>query len=725
MNVLRAPRVRFTSRTRWYFCSQSHADQFVPPVHNGTPSSSVTLSSDAESACPPPSSVALSSCGPSMPVTPTFASLASIPPSPHLRWPSSRPLGPEAPVAADDVSSEERALFPEVSKETSEEPVETQAWEEPPPVSALHEPRSSLIDSSEGHTFFALLLVVASAVAAMLEERAPWSFLASASLLAILLGLAKKLRQTVDGGASEYHQQIERLLREPARRINDEGAETLVSPDQLRSGEEIVVRCGEAVAADGTVSEGHAELSPWPEADVRRSSFVGMRVVAGARVLSGSIRLICTKTGRERAYAGVLGQTGVRVENETFAAKWARTMSVRGAPLAGLVLALAISSQGGGYADILGGLGTAWGAVASPLPRTLLGLVNRAWLSRAAKRGVLFLHEALLDRAGQVTASVFCVRGTVLHGEPEVAEIHSFRGVTEGEILAFAAGAESVVSHPIAAAITRAANARGVAVDVCRGHHAVPGRGVSCVSSSGETLIVGSREFLLDERVSIALAEETLRGLESRGLSALLIARDEHLVGVMALQDSLRAGARATVQLLLDEGIEPVLLSGESRATTEAVGHALSCEHVRPEVPGRHRALEVQRLRDAGAIVAVVGTTPRDEAALSAAWVPIILEGAAVSRRDSPHAHERAIGIASGSVLSSAVALAVARRIRQFGQTSLLVGYLPIVFALLGTLNQLAPLYFAPAAAVAASLVLTILSQRWAQRPLFPGSLSE
>lgn len=617
-------------------------------------------------------------------------------------------------------------------RETEEEydPAESESVEQepeaPPDVAGWAKDGGwkSLLDSSESHQLMALLVVCASIATSVMQEQIPWALLASASLLLITWGLARRVR-AIDGSTHDYLREVRGLLVGTAKRVSEEGLVSEVPFSHLRAGEEILVEADEVVGADGAVSAGVAELQPWPGAEVRRTVGVGTRVVAGARVLSGSLYLVCAKTASDRAYAQLADESGPRVERNILFSVLARIVSVRAAPLTGLLALFLLYLQGGTYADMLGMFGSVWGALAAPLPRTLTSLVALAWLVRAARRGVLYPHEALVDKAGQVTAAVFCARGTVLHGEPEVAEIHPFRGTSEAEILTLAAGAESVVYHPIAAAITRAASARGLTADICRGHHATPGQGVSCVSSLGDAVVVGSRELLLEQRVSIALAEETLRALETRGLSALLIAKNEHLIGVMALQDSLRAGSRATVQLLLDERIEPVLLSGESRATTEAVGHALACEHVRPEVPGRHRAAEVNRLRDAGATVAVVGTIPRDEAALSAASVPIILEGAAVARRDSPHAHERAIGIASGSVLASAVALVVARRIRHFGQTGLLIGYVPVVFALLCSASQLAPVYFAPAAALMSSLLLVFSSQRWIRQPLFRAEFSE
>jgi cation transport ATPase len=221
-------------------------------------------------------------------------------------------------------------------------------------------------------------------------------------------------------------------------------------------------------------------------------------------------------------------------------------------------------------------------------------------------------------------------------------------------------------------------------------------------------LVLGSRELLLRDRISIAMAEETLRTLESRGLTALMLTKNEHLIGVLALQDSLRAGAKAAIQVLLDEGIEPVLISGDSRATTEAVAHALAVEHVRPEIAASGRAREVKSLMEAGANLAVIGTSPRDEAALGAAPVPIVLHGASLNFRDQSQGRERAIGLASRQVIAAPLALLTCRRIRTLGIRALLLSFLPAAAASAGSASLLIPLYAAP--------LLATLGAVWAAR---------
>ena len=133
---------------------------------------------------------------------------------------------------------------------------------------------------------------------------------------------------------------------------------------------------------------------------------------------------------------------------------------------------------------------------------------------------------------------------------------------------------------------------------------------------------------MLEQRISIAAAEERIAELESLGRTVILVALGSRLAGLFALQDGIRPGARAAVQHLLDAQIEPVLLAGDARETCEAIGRSLDIDHIRPEVLPADRGAEVRRLIDAGMTVAVLGHAGVDELALGAADVAVALRAA-------------------------------------------------------------------------------------------------
>jgi Cu+-exporting ATPase len=257
------------------------------------------------------------------------------------------------------------------------------------------------------------------------------------------------------------------------------------------------------------------------------------------------------------------------------------------------------------------------------------------------------------------------------------------------------AGAEASTEHPAAAAVLRAARARSIRPDAVRSPTPLPGLGITAVAGSGQTLAVGSRALMLRERIGVASAETRISDLEAMGRSVLLVALGGRLIGVIGLQDGLRAGARAAVQHVLDVGIEPILLSGDARDTCEALGRALDIDHLRPEVPPSERGDEVRRLRDGGAVVAVVGRTPNDDSALGAADVSVALSVAGSG------SSEWSVQLASDDVRDAAYSLRVAHQARREAQLGLLLILAPAVCAVVVAAFGFAAAALAPIATCA------------------------
>jgi P-type E1-E2 ATPase len=186
--------------------------------------------------------------------------------------------------------------------------------------------------------------------------------------------------------------------------------------------------------------------------------------------------------------------------------------------------------------------------------------------------------------------------------------------------------------------------------------------------------------------------------LEAQGRSVLLVALGERVVGLIALQDGLRAGARAAVQRLLDARIEPVLLSGEARDTCETIGRALDIDHVRPEVLPADRGAEVRALSEGGSVVAVIGHPALDDGALGAADVAVAVNAAGATPG------EWAIALASDDVRDAARALSIPRAARSQVWVAIGLGAAPGVVALLMIGFGIAPLAVAPLATLLAAL---------------------
>jgi Cu+-exporting ATPase len=499
------------------------------------------------------------------------------------------------------------------------------------------------------------------------------------------LWLTRRARRPQDAERAE----IEQSLSKSAHRVvGDDTA--LVRAADLRPGEEIVIEPGESVPVDCTISAGSARVSPWLGSKHVIERNEGDHVVAGARVVEGRLRAVAAWTGFDRAWMRITLDPRRRVDLYASSARIGRLLAERLAPFAAGIAALAA------YAENQHPLAIAMFAVAGQSALANAGVaqigalhVTEAVLS-ALRRGIVFRSAEALDKSGRVSAAAFCARGTLLLGEPEMANIEPIGEHTPERVLALLAGAESGSAHPVATAVLRAARVRGVRPDGVRSPNVQPGLGVTAVASNGQPLVVGSRALMLKERVSVAAAEPKINELEAMGRSVLLVALGGRLCGVVGLQDGLRPGARAAVQHLLDVGVEPVLLSGDTRETCEAIGRSLDIEHIRPEVLPGDRGDEVRRLADGGATVAVVGRSPADDVALSASDVSATLGSAGSSTA------EWGIQLASDDVRDAAYAVRLAHRARTEARLGLTFALAPGLAGAVAVAMSLAPPAVAP-----------------------------
>jgi cation transport ATPase len=465
-------------------------------------------------------------------------------------------------------------------------------------------------------------------------------------------------------------------LNERSYRVDD-GKPRLVAARELHPGHEIVTEPGATLPVDAQIIAGRALVEPWLESNRQEERAEGDSLVAGAKVITGRVRGIVSWAGDDRAFVRLMAATPRSAELHAAFARLGWFMSTRGGWALGGVFALGAVTADGKVLEYLALAFAALACLANPAVRQGAAMQARRIAFQLMQNGIAFKDAAALDKAGRVSTAALCARGTVLLGEPEVASIETLAAHSVEEILALAAGAETAATHPSAIAVRRAARARNIVPDAARSPDYTPGLGVTAVSASGKSLIVGNRALMLKHRVGVAVAEKRIVELESTGRSVLLVALDGHLVGVIGLQDGLRPGARAAVQHLIDVGIEPVLLSGDARETCEALGRAVDIYHIRPEVLPADRGKEIRRLTDGGAVVAVLGRSPPDDLALAAADVSIVLAAAGSTSA------EWSAELASDSVRDAAYALRLAHFARRETRLALVT---PVVAGLLGLL---------------------------------------
>jgi P-type E1-E2 ATPase len=511
---------------------------------------------------------------------------------------------------------------------------------------------------------------VLAAIAALMartpsDDARLWLVGASVAAAAVVL------RAWLDARASEPVARVVRLLlnempataRVPVRgsdwRLEVESEE--VAAVRIRTGQEIVVGEGEVVAVDGVVRAGEAFalLDPASRTPVRRGP--GDPLIAGAHVVEGEVRLLATRVGEERALvrpttfgdprsdrAAALTRLAVRVT------RWGGVLALIGVG-AGLVVA-----TGGGLAAQL----AAAAAVMLAAPLVAIRRASEApyvaAAATAAERGIAFANARALDRAGRTAVAALCTHGTITEGEPEVVEIHALGEADWRALVALVAGAEAAAEeHPIARAVLRFCERRGIEPESVRRATFVPGRGVTAVSPDGEELVVGNRALLLEEGVSVAVADADAASSEARGHTVVFVGLDGRARALVTLRDEDRLGARAAVQRLIDLGAEVVLVSGDHRGTVEAIAKHLDIGHVKAELLPDEQGAAVRRLRETGGAVAVIGRAGADDGALAEADVPVVLGAAGAADSD------RAVALTGDDVRDAAAALWLARATRR------------------------------------------------------------
>lgn len=493
-------------------------------------------------------------------------------------------------------------------------------------------------------------------------------------------------------GLGAARDRVERALA-----IETRGGAPHRSPN-LKAGEELLLETDDVAPVDLVIRAGQASVQPWDDAPFALMRHPGESIITGARLRSGAIRGLIRWAGNDRAWARLTRDPERRADRHAAHAKLARQLSGAGAAAAGLIAAVIAISSDARPLSVLSYAAAGLAALASVGLRDRVAGRIAEGLHAILFQGVVLRSAAALDRAGRVSFAVFCAQGTLLRGEYSVASIEPAKGMDTEELLRLCAGAYAGIPSAIGAALSQSARAHELRPDATRSHNHRPGLGVTAVASSGRPLVVGTRALLLECHVSAALAEERIAELETAGRQVLLVALDGRWVGLIALSDTLESSARGAVQRLLDAGVEPVLLSGDARDTCRALARHLGIDDVRPEILPEERAREIERLSRAGATVAVIGRSSRDDSALGAAALSINIDpgGAPLERWD--------MEVVSGDVRDAAAAIALARDTYSDTRRALVMGAAPVFSALL-LVALGAPPWLAPLSSLAGSLL--------------------
>lgn len=409
------------------------------------------------------------------------------------------------------------------------------------------------------------------------------------------------------------------------------GRERTVAVEALKPGDVIIVKAGEYIPADGVVHSGSSTVN---QASITGESVpidksVGDEVFAGTQNLNGALFVEVSKTSEATLFSKIIrlvqeAQSEMpksQVFMEHFERIYARS-----------VLALTVALIFAGHYLI----GWSWNetlyksivflVVASPC--ALVASIMPAMLSaisNGARKGLLLKGGAHLENLSHVNVLAFDKTGTLTYGSPSVTDLIPFHDVSEQQLLYIAASIEALSTHPIAKAIVREANQKGITLSTPTDFVSLTGWGVQG-QIDGTLWKIGKPEAANQHKLDNEMVE-TLNRLRTEGKTIVLIENEEMVAGVIAVQDQVRPQVKRMITALKPLGIKTVMLTGDHQMTAKGIATEVGIDDCYAELLPEDKLKKIQELKQKGYRVAMVGDGVNDAPALATSSVGIAMGG--------------------------------------------------------------------------------------------------
>jgi len=446
----------------------------------------------------------------------------------------------------------------------------------------------------------------------------------TAGIVAFFMLLSELIESRTALGARASIESLIQLTPTKANIVERDGSEKEVKVKALRPGNCIRVRPGDNIPADGEVVKGFSSLN---EATITGESLPvdkvpGMQVFAGTNNLTGVLDITVTKAGKDttlgKVQSLIIQAEQTKIPIMRIIDRYVKWYTPTILMIAGIVL------------FFTGEINRAITILVVSCPCALILATPTAMvaaISASARLGILIKNVADLEIAGKMTAMVFDKTGTVTTGRLYVTKLTPAEGVEPGELLAVAACAEQMSKHPAARALQEVAKEAKLSLPSTDNFQETPGKGVTALVDSAK-ILVGRDTFLKENGVEVSnISDPALH--EEQGFSTLYVAKDSVCIGWIGLQDKTRPEAKQAVKELLDIGIKRVtMLTGDREEVANRVAAELACTDFKAHCLPQDKLSIVEKIKEDGHTVVVVGDGINDAPALAAGDLGIAMGAA-------------------------------------------------------------------------------------------------
>ena len=450
----------------------------------------------------------------------------------------------------------------------------------------------------------------------------------SAAVILTLITLGKYIEALSMGKTSEAIKKLMGLAPKTARVIRN-GQEVELAVADVQVGDSIVVKPGEKMPVDGTVTEGTTSVD---EAMLTGESMPveknkGDNIIGGSINTNGTIQYEATKVGKDTALAQIIKLVEDAQGSKAPIAKLADTISGYFVPIViGLALLSGLTWFVAGQSGIFA-LTIIISVLVIACP-CALGLATPTAImvgtGKGAEHGVLIKSGVALEATHQVQTVVFDKTGTITEGKPKVTDIITTNEFRKDDLLLLAASAEKGSEHPLGEAIVNAAEEQKMTLLKTHDFSAVPGHGIEGTIND-QFVLLGNKKLMEERSISLGTLITVSDELAGQGKTPMYVAVDGQLAGIIAVADTIKENSRMAIEKLHRMGLEVAMITGDNTRTADAIAKQVGIDRVLSEVLPEEKANEVKKLQAEGKKVAMVGDGINDAPALAQADIGIAI----------------------------------------------------------------------------------------------------